>query len=93
MQSWPHEHAVKDGEVYASLPSGVLPVNEDGSRLNMSNDDAIFSGKRTRLACSLQRLAAMFWEGKVRDGEGAITSTRGACAPQICSPRNTLAAP
>jgi len=22
MQSWPHEHAVKDGEVYASLPVG-----------------------------------------------------------------------
>src|SRR5439155_9656761 len=37
------------------------------------------SGERTRLACSLRRLV---WEGKVRDGEGAIASTRGACAPQ-----------
>src|SRR5438045_6765332 len=37
----------------------------------------ISSGERTRLACSLRRLAAMFRKGKVRDGEGAIASTRG----------------
>jgi len=73
--------------------SDVLPVDEDGSRLNMTNDDAIFSGERTRLAC---------WRWRARHRElflprtlrrGAAMSTRGACAPQICSPRNTLAAP
>ncbi|PYL97444.1 MAG: hypothetical protein DME27_07605 [Verrucomicrobia bacterium] len=28
--------------------------------------------------------------GKVRDGAGAIASTRGACAPQIRSPRHAV---
>ena len=41
------------------------------------------SGERTRPRCPLRRLAAMLLEkGKVRVGEGAIASTRGACAPQ-----------
>jgi len=32
----------------------------------------------------------MLFEEKVRDGEGAIASTRGACAPGIHYPRRTI---
>src|SRR5213082_1055105 len=39
-------------------------------------------GNTRALACPLRRLAAMCCRGKVRDGEGAIASTRGACAPR-----------
>src|SRR5439155_11585744 len=39
-------------------------------------------GSTPALACPFRRLGAMFCRGKVRDGEGAIASTRGACAPQ-----------
>jgi len=49
------------------------------------------SARASRAHCGA--IAAIAREGKVRDGEGAIASTRGACAPQICSPRNALAAP
>ena len=80
------------GEIGISA-KGLMPIHEDRLRLNITDDDAVSSGERTRLACSLRRLAAIAREGKVRDGEGAIASTRGACAPQICSPRNALAAP
>src|SRR5438874_12540749 len=39
-------------------------------------------GSTRALACPLRPLAAMFCRGKVRDGEGAFPSMRGACAPQ-----------
>jgi hypothetical protein len=39
-------------------------------------------GSARALACSLRRLAAIPLIEKVRDREGAIASTRGACGPQ-----------
>ena len=52
----------------------------------MEHEVAHGSGERTRLACGWRRLAAtnFVWGGrkKVRDGEGAIAGTRGACVPQ-----------
>ena len=46
-------------------------------------------GSARALACSMRRLAAMLWEGKVRDGEGAIAGTRGARAPQARPQRSS----
>src|SRR5207248_9032456 len=46
-------------------------------------------GSARALACLLRRLAGMLWTESVRDGEGAIASTRGACAPQKKLQRRT----
>jgi N-acyl-D-amino-acid deacylase len=40
------------------------------------------SGERTHLACGFRRPRRNFLSSKVRDRDGAIASTRGACAPQ-----------
>src|SRR5207244_9486467 len=40
------------------------------------------SGERTRLACRFRRHRRNLGFKKVHDGEGAIASTRCACAPQ-----------
>ena len=63
----------------------ILPGKQGMSQRAKAPSD---SGERTRLACWLRRLAATDFlarpvtRGKVRDGEGAIASTRGACAPR-----------
>jgi hypothetical protein len=53
------------------------------------------SWERTRLACGFRRLAEISsglrnLPAKVRDREGAIASTRGACAPQEKELRSEL---
>src|SRR5438105_8200667 len=63
--------------LYSTLHSRGAAAEPDRAFARQANP------RSTRaLACPLRRLAAMFCRGKVRDGEGAIASTRGACGPQ-----------